>query len=145
MNRVLIKDTGREQGQEEEEGAQVLNANKQEETESARAEEKATMSREKGQIFKKVFVSFTKRTLPQPFDFDHRQFRLKPDRCAGGCRQKSSLCVVFFLWLQRREDRELSLHFLYFFFVVLLRVFVVMAAGDRVQCGRWQNALCMWR
>lgn len=35
MNPVLIKDTVRKQGWEDEEGAQALNANKKEETEKA--------------------------------------------------------------------------------------------------------------
>lgn len=50
MNPVLIKDTVRKQGWEEEEEEEGGHRRKQErgDRESARAEEKATMSREKG-------------------------------------------------------------------------------------------------
>lgn len=100
--------------------------------ESTRAEEKATMSREKACFFSK---NSYKKDPPIALDFDHRQFFfVKPDCCAGKCRQESSL----FCCCGLRDVKTDSWAFLRFFCFVLLCVF----HGDSFQC--WQNALCRW-
>lgn len=51
------------------------------------------MSREKGSIFKKVFF-YKKGPSHSPLTSTTDSSHSKPDRCAGECRQESSLCVV---------------------------------------------------
>lgn len=99
------------------------------------------MSREKGLIFQKGFL-LQKGPSHSPLTSTTDSSHLKPDRCAGGYRQESSLCVVLLFFvcvaLETWRCRAKPLFF-------LCCVFIVMVAGVRVQCGCWQNALCMLR
>lgn len=83
------------------------NANKMERQRKRKSRGEGNDEQRERLVFKKVCFSY-KKDPPIALDFDHRQFSLKPDCCAGGCRQESSLCVcmcvvVFFyfsiLWL----------------------------------------------
>lgn len=107
------------------------------------------MSREKGSIFKKVF--FYKKDPPIALWLRPQTvFILKPDRCAGGCRQESSLCVVLFSVFFLCGFRNVKTESRAFFFFVCFCVFVVMAAGfvfsvavGRMNCAcrdeRWEG------
>lgn len=99
------------------------------------------MSREKGLIFQKGFL-LQKGPSHSPLTSTTDSSHLKPDRCAGGYRQESSLCVVLLFFvcvaLETWRCRAKPLFF-------LCCVFIVTVAGVRVQCGCWQNALCMLR
>lgn len=56
------------------------------------------MSREKGLIFQKGFL-LQKGPSHSPLTSTTDSSHLKPDRCAGGYRQESSLCVVLLFFV----------------------------------------------
>lgn len=104
------------------------------------------MSREKGSIFKKVFF-YKKGPSHSPLTSTTDSSHSKPDRCAGECRQESSLCVVKLLgYVFFCGFRDVKTERQAFFFVNLcFFLFPCHGDGVRVQCGCWQNALCMLR
>lgn len=85
-------------------GALVLNANKIERQRKRKSRGEGNDEQRKRLNFQKGFL-LQKGPSHSPLTSTTDSFRLKPDRCAGGCRQESSLCVV--------------LCFFFFFFVAL--------------------------
>lgn len=102
--------------------------------------------RKKAQFSKRFFFLLQKKDpsrspLTSTTDVPHPG----PDRCAGGCRQESSLCVGFICIFYAcvcvfRNVKTESRSFCFLFCVSLS-----WRQGVRVQCGCWQNELCMSR
>lgn len=99
------------------------------------------MSREKGSIFKKVFF-YKKGPSHSPLTSTTDSSHSKPDRCAGECRQESSLCVVkllgyvFFCGFRDVKTERQAFFFCKFVF------FSFSLSWRRGSCSVWLLAEC---
>lgn len=108
-----------------ERGALALNANKIERQRKRKSRGEGNDEQRKRLDFQKGFL-LQKGPSHSPLTSTTDSFRLKPDRCAGGRRQESSLCVVLVCFCGFRDVKTESRAF---FFLLLFFVFVVMATG----------------
>lgn len=79
------------------EGALALNTNKIARQRKHRSRGEGNDEQRKRLDFQKGFL-LQKGPSHSPLTSTTDSFRLEPDRCAGGCRQESSLCVILGLF-----------------------------------------------